>query len=110
MNRILYKLAFMICFTVSCWSCVNDGDFIQEGILRVSFKNSTIVGSQTDVLIEIMDVANREYVILEESSIGSRPIEINLNTGNYLLRITYGNEVLLKGFQIRKGKATEINC
>ena len=104
-KMIISTLMMGVLFLVS--SCVNDDDFLQEGMLRVSFK-SPEVKINTGTHVDVMDIADREHTIVQKESVGTRPIEIKLNTGNYLVRIMTDSKSAIQGVQIQKDKVSEI--
>lgn len=92
-----------VLFLVS--SCVND-DFLQEGMLRISFNSTEVTNAKTHV--DVMDIADCEHTIVQKENVGTRPIEIKLNTGNYLVRIMTDSKTSILGIQIQKDKVSEI--
>ena len=109
MKNMILNVFLLIGTVMLASSCCNDDDYIQEGILRVSFSNLSSISNDAKVSVEIMDIANREHVIVEKITYGNCPIEITLNTGNYLVRIMSGSLIKLQGIQIRKDKVTELS-
>lgn len=108
-TSILFTLACLISFMFV--SCVNDEDFLQEGTLRVTFKTSSDITPKTQVTVEVMDFTDTPGTskpIVTENSVGRRPIEVKLNTGNYKVRTSIGFNIDLRGIQIRKDRTTEI--
>jgi hypothetical protein len=90
-------------------SCVNDDEFIQEGVLKITFSDTISIKNDTKVVVDVMDIADREHVIFTKESVGNRPVEITLNTGNYLVRVMTDNHTTLRAFQIQKDKVYEIS-
>lgn len=109
MKRIILGLAFLLGTAFGVSSCINDDDLLQEGTLRITFNNSTNIISDTKISVEVMDIADREHVIVEKSSVGTRPVEITLNTCNYLVRVIAGVNIKLQGVQIQRNKTTEVS-
>ena len=103
-KMIFSTLMMGVLFLVS--SCVNDDDFLQEGMLRISFNSTEVTNAKTHV--DVMDIADREHTIVQKESVGTRPIEIKLNTGNYLVRIMTDSKTSIQGIQIQKDKVSEI--
>lgn len=90
-------------------SCINDDDFIQEGVLKITFSQTTQIKNDTKVVVDVMDITDKEHVIITKESFGNRPIEITLNTGNYLVRVMTDNHTTLRAFQIQKDKVYSIS-
>ncbi len=89
-------------------SCINDDNFIQEGVLKVTFSDAANITNDTKIVIDVMDISDREHVILTKESVGKRPVEITLNTGNYLVRVMADGHTTLRAFQIQKDKIYEM--
>lgn len=109
MKKIILGLTILLGIAFGVSGCINDDDLLQEGTLRITFNNSANITSDTNISVEIMDIVDREHVIVEKSSNGTRPVEITLNTGNYLVRVIAGVNIKLQGVQIQKNKTTEVS-
>ena len=89
-------------------SCINDDNFIQEGVLKVTFSDADNITNDTKIVIDVMDISDREHVILTKESVDKRPVEITLNTGNYLVRVMADGNTTLRAIQIQKDKIYEM--
>lgn len=110
MKKIFNSL-LPVLLLLMCQSCMNEDDFLQEGTLRITFSIKSNVTNKTPITVEVIDfadnISNAKPIVIQ-NSVGKRPIEIKLNTGNYLIRTTIGANTVIKGVQIKKDKATEI--
>lgn len=109
MKKIIISSIFFIGMMLCASSCINEDDFIQEGILKITFSNTYSVSNNTKVSVEVMDIMDREHVIISKEFVGNRPVEFTLNTGNYLVRIMSDGHNTLRAFQIQKNKVCEIS-
>lgn len=94
-----------------CQSCTDEDDFLQEGTLRVTFGMKSNITAKTPITVEVMDFADNlvnAKPVVTHNSVGKRPVEIQLNVGNYIVRTNMGSDIEIEGVQIRKGKTTEL--
>ena len=57
------------------FSCINDDDFIQEGVLKITFSQTTQIKNDTKVVVDVMDITDKEHVIFTKESVSSTYFE-----------------------------------